>query len=584
MPLIGTAGHVDHGKSALVAALTGRDPDRWAEEKRRGLTIDLGFAWTTLDPGIEVSFVDVPGHERYLKNMLAGIEAIDVALFVVAADEGWMPQSEEHLAVLDLLAIHTGVVALTKIDLVDGEMADLVGADIADRLAGTSLHTALIVPVSSTTGEGIDQLRATLASLVAGIDHPGERPRLWVDRAFSVTGAGTVVTGSLTEGPIDVGDTLELFPGGKKARVRGMQSHETDLERAGPGRRLALNLSGVDRADLPRGTMLGRPGQWLATRRFSAHLKLARYVDEMSTRGAFHIHVGSGAHQAAIKRLEGGRALIETPTPLPLRSGDRFIIRETGRRQVVAGGVVVDPAPGSAARAMASAKGIHPEAGSNAVAAALLEERGMDSLMRLAAQTGGGRPADAFVVGDIAVTRTKFDELMASAVDEVARHHTEHPLRPGMSLATLATTLDIPAELAESLIERNDRLLRVGPDVASAGHRLELGTEGRERWEAAEAILEESLLVPTVGELGLDQELVHLLVRTGELVRVSDDLVFLPEQIAQITLMLGELAAPFTVADFRDHTGLTRKYAVPLLEWADREGLTIRQGDHRRLR
>ena len=208
----------------------------------------------------------------------------------------------------------------------------------------------------------------------------------------------------------------------------------------------------------------------------------------------------------------------------------------------------------------------------------------MDSLMRLAAQTGGGSPADAFVVGDIAVTRTKFDELMASAVDEVARHHTEHPLRPGMSLATLATTLDVPAELAESLIERDDRLLRIGPDVASAGHRLELGTGGRERWEAAKAILEESLLVPTVGELGLDQELIHLLVRTGELVRVSDDLVFLPEQIAQITFMLGELDAPFTVADFRDHTGLTRKYAVPLLEWADREGLTIRQGDHRRLR
>jgi len=584
LPLIGTAGHVDHGKSALVAALTGRDPDRWAEEKRRGLTIDLGFAWTTLDPGIEVSFVDVPGHERYLKNMLAGIEAIDVALFVVAADEGWMPQSEEHLAVLDLLAIDTGVVALTKVDLVDREMTDLVGADIAERLAGTSLQTALVVPVSSTTGEGIDRLRATLATLVAGIDHPGERPRLWVDRAFSVTGAGTVVTGTLTEGPIDVGDTLELFPGGKQARVRGMQSHETDVERAGPGRRLALNLSGVDRADLARGTMLGRPGQWLATGRFSAHLKLARYVEEMSTRGAFHIHVGSGGHRAAIKRLEGRHALIETPTPLPLRSGDRFIIRETGRRQVVAGGIVVDPAPGSAARALASAARIDPEAGSDAVAAALLEERGMDSVVRLAAQTGGGKPGDALVVGDIAVTRTRFDELVSTAEDEVAGHHAAHPLRPGMPLATLATTLDIPPELAESLIERSDQLVRVGPDVATAAHRLELGPEGQEKWEAARAILEASLLVPSVGELRLDQELVHLLVRTGELVRVSDDLVFLPAQIAEITRMLGELAAPFTVADFRDHTGLTRKYAVPLLEWADREGLTIRQGDHRRLR
>lgn len=584
MPLIGTAGHVDHGKSALVAALTGRDPDRWAEEKRRGLTIDLGFAWTTLDPGIEVSFVDVPGHERYLKNMLAGIEAIDVALFVVAADEGWMPQSEEHLAVLDLLAIDTGVVALTKIDLVDPEMADLIGVDIAERLAGTSLETAPILPISSTTGAGIDRLRATLASLVAQIPHSGERPRLWVDRAFSVAGAGTVVTGTLTEGPIDVGDTLELFPGGRQARVRGMQSHETDVERAGPGRRLALNLSGVDRADLPRGTMLGRPGQWLATGRFSAQLRLARYVDELGTRGAFHIHVGSGAHRATIKRLEGGHALIQTPSPLPLRSGDRFIIRETGRRQVVAGGIVVDPSPGSPTRAMASAARIDPEAGSDAVAAALLEERGMDSLVRLAAQTGGGRPGDAVVVGDTAVTRAKFDELVSMAEEEVAGHHAGHPLRPGMPLATLATTLDISPELAESLIERSDQLVRVGPDVTSAGHSLELGAEGQERWATAGEILKTSLLVPSVDELAIDQELVHLLVRIGELVRISDDLVFLPEQIAEITRMLGEMAAPFTVADFRDHTGLTRKYAVPLLEWADREGLTIRQGDHRRLR
>lgn len=222
MPLIGTAGHVDHGKSTLVEALTGRDPDRWAEEKRRGLTIDLGFAWTTLGSAGEVSFVDVPGHERFLKNMLAGIEAIDVALFVVAADEGWMPQSEEHLAVLDLLGVDSGVVALTKTDAVDDEMIALIQMEIADRLVGTSLESAPILPVSARTGRGLDGLRAALAERAMAADHPGDRPRLWIDRAFSMAGSGTVVTGTLTEGPIRVGDEIVLFPVRKRTRVRGL--------------------------------------------------------------------------------------------------------------------------------------------------------------------------------------------------------------------------------------------------------------------------------------------------------------------------------------------------------------------------
>ena len=264
MPLIGTAGHVDHGKSTLVEALTGRDPDRWAEEKERGLTIDLGFAWTTLRPAGEVSFVDVPGHERFLKNMLAGIEAIDVALFVVAADEGWMPQSEEHLAVLDLLGIDSGVVALSKIDLVDPEVAALVEIEIAQRLSGTTLQDAPIVPVSARTGEGLDHLREELAVRVDEVQHRGDRPRLWIDRSFSVRGAGTVVTGTLTEGPMRVGDDLELLPVRKRARIRGMQSHESGIEMAGPGRRLALNLTGVDRDEAlgPRTEMVeSLPGE-----------------------------------------------------------------------------------------------------------------------------------------------------------------------------------------------------------------------------------------------------------------------------------------------------------------------------------
>jgi len=584
LPLIGTAGHVDHGKSTLIEALTGRDPDRWAEEKERGLTIDLGFAWTTLGSAGEVSFVDVPGHERFLKNMLAGIEAIDVALFVVAADEGWMPQSEEHLAVLDLLGISSGVIALTKIDAVDPEVAAEVEIEIAQQLVGTKLETAPIIPVSARTGAGMDRLREELAARVADIQHDGDRPRLWVDRAFSVRGVGTVVTGTLTEGPLKVGDHLELLPGRKPSRIRGMQSHESEIETAEPGRRLALNLTGIDREDASRGTMLGRPGQWELSARFTALLTVARYIDALSTRGAFHIHLGSGAHPAMVKRLEGGYALIGVPVALPMRTGDRFILREAGRRQVVAGGTVIDPAPGSPSRAMATARLIDPSAGRDDVATALLEVRGIDDVERLAAHSGGGHPQGSVLVGDTALTHEHFDELRSRAEALVTEHHELHPLRPGIPLATLSATLGTSPDLAELLVETSDQIVRSGPDVSTRQHRSSLDPDSQLRWEKARARLSESLAVPDVDTLGLGNELTHLLIREAGLIRVSDTLVYLPQQIDEIERMLGEMTEPFTVARFRDHTGLSRKYVVPILEWADREGLTIRRGDVRHLR
>lgn len=584
MPLIGTAGHVDHGKSTLVEALTGRNPDRWAEERRRGLTIDLGFAWTTLGRAGEVSFVDVPGHERFLKNMLAGIEAIDVALFVVAADEGWKPQSEEHLAVLDLLGIESGVIALSKIDTVDEDDAGIVEMEISERLTGTTLESAPIVPVSARNGEGIDRLRDELATRVSVIRHDGDRPRLWIDRAFSVQGAGTIVTGTLTEGPLGVGADVELLPSRRRARVRGMQSHETELDSAAPGRRLALNLSGIERSDGPRGTMVGLPGQWELSARFSARIRPARYVEDLSTRGAFQLHFGSGAHPATIKRLEGQHALFQLLEPLPMRSGDRFILRESGRRQVVAGGIVVDPAPGPPAAAMRTATVIDPLAGADAVATGLLRIRGIDDLERIAAHSGGGSPADAVVVGKTSLTRDRFDALQTKVEVMVAEDHDRHPLRGGIPVATVATTLGLFPELVERLIEESDLVDRAGPDISARGHRPVLDAGSEEQWAKAQAMLSESLAVPASGDLGLDRELTYRLIREGKLARVSDDLVFLPEQLEEITRLLSEMGSPFTVADFRDHTGLSRKYAVPLLEWADREGLTIRRGDLRHLR
>jgi selenocysteine-specific elongation factor len=584
LPLIGTAGHVDHGKSTLVEALTGRDPDRWAEEKRRGLTIDLGFAWTTLGSTGEVSFVDVPGHERFLKNMLAGIEAIDVALFVVAADEGWMPQSEEHLAVLDLLGIDSGVVALTKTDAVDEEVIALVEMEITERLMGTTLASAPIIPVSARTGAGLSELLAALEERVSVVTEEGDRPRLWVDRVFSVPGSGTVVTGSLTEGPISVGDDVELFPDRLKGRVRALQSHETMIEHALPGRRLAVNLSGIDRTDAWRGSMLGLPGHWDLTSRFTALLRVARYVEHMPAKGAFQVHIGSGAHPAALKRLEADLGLFEIARPLPIRTGDRFIIRESGRRQVVAGGVVLDPAPGRPAGAMRSAGLIDPEAARDEIATTLLDIRGVDDVERLAAHSGGGLPQGAIIVGGVAVTRSRFEDLRADAERLVAEHHQNHPLRPGMPLATLATSLRLTPELAGLVVEESNVLERNGPDVTSTRHRPTLGAEAEAAWVKAESILREGLAVPAPGDLGLDRELLHRMIRDERLIRVSDDLVFLPGQIDEIRDHLSQMTSPFTVAQFRDRTGLSRKYAVPILEWADREGLTIRRGDERHLR
>ena len=583
MPLIGTAGHVDHGKSTLIQALTGRDPDRWEEEKRRGLTIDLGFAWTDLD-GQEVSFVDVPGHERYLKNMLAGIEAIDVALFVVAADEGWKPQSEEHLAVLDLLGIDTGVVALTKSDLVDDEHLARTAAEVSKQLEGTTLEAAEIVPVSARTGTGLDHLQSILANLCSGAIATGDRPRLWVDRVFTVSGAGTVVTGSLLDGPVEVGETVEILPGRLVARVRGLQSHDTFVDRAEPGRRVALNLTGIDRHQIQRGSMIGLPGQWLMASRFTARLRHARYLRELPSRGAFHLHFGSGAYLVDVKRTDGDLALLETPSSLPMRTGDRFILRDTGRRMVVAGGVVIDPGPGAAAKCLADAAQVDPTGSRDEIATDLLAVRGIDELARLAAHSGGGRPVDAVVAGGTALTGEHFEALATKLEEAVSAYHEKHPMRPGISPATLATSLDIAPDLVERLIDESPVLTRTGPEVARVDRLLDRETDAGQPWNEAESLLRAGLAVPNVSDLGLDRELLHLLIREKKLVRISDDLVFLPDQVDQISALIRDMEDGFTVAEFRDRSGLSRKFAVPLLEWSDREGLTIRRGDKRHLR
>lgn len=584
MPVVGTAGHVDHGKSALVERLSGRDPDRWDEEKRRGLTIDLGFAWTTLPSGAEVSFVDVPGHERYLKNMLAGIEAIDVALFVVAADQGWMPQSEEHLAILDLLDVTTGVVALTKADTVDDDLLEVAILDISEKLQGTSLENAEIIPVSSTVGTNLDTLIEVLDSQAKMVDVPDRsRPRLWVDRAFAATGSGTVVTGTLLEGSLTTGDSIMLYPGGIGARIRGIQSHEQDRDLAVPGTRVALNLSGVDHAVISRGDMVGQDSEWVLASRFLVELKRTRYADGIGKRGAYHLHLGSAVTAMSVIGVRDSFAVVQIRSPLPAQAGDRFIVRDTGRELVVAGGRILDPQVSETRKALDAAHLINLS-GVDETATSLLATRRIIESDHLRILSGGGRPAEGISIGPWVTTREHLDGIEARMINTVTRYHREHPLRIGMPLATLSEHLRVRPEIVECVVDGGETFTRVDHEVALVTHEVNLDTATEMRWGEARARLGADLAVPAESDLGVSPELIHLKQRAGELVRIGPGLVYLREQVDEIVEILRDLEDDFTVAALRDATGLSRKYVVPILEWTDREGLTTRRGNTRRAR
>jgi selenocysteine-specific elongation factor len=358
--VVATAGHVDHGKSSLIVRLTGIDPDRWEEEKRRGLTIDLGYAWCELPSGREIGFVDVPGHERFVANMLAGVGPVGIVLFVVAANEGWRPQSEEHLAILDVLGVDGGVVALTKRDLVDEEAMSMVEAEVRERLEGTVLSGARVIRVSATSGEGIDELRAALDEELSRVQPPpASRPRLFVDRVFTISGAGTVATGTLSGDCLAVGEDVALYPRERTARIRSLQTHEQSEDRACPVTRVAANLVGTGKTELARGDVIGLPGTWRPTTVFEATLRPVRGLAHPITgRGAFKVHAGAAEADARLRiygdpRLEDGAEAfvrITTTRPLVLDVFDRFVLRESGRKETVGGGRVLDPAPRRRAR------------------------------------------------------------------------------------------------------------------------------------------------------------------------------------------------------------------------------------------
>jgi selenocysteine-specific elongation factor len=611
--VIATAGHVDHGKSALILALTGTDPDRLAEEKRRGLTIDLGFAWTTLPSGREVGFVDVPGHERFVRNMLAGVGPVRLVLFVVAADEGWKPQSEEHLQIVDVLGAHGGVVAITKTDLVDQATLRSRTEEVRRMLLGTRLEGARAVPCSAATGEGLDDLRSALDEMVAGAPGPdGQgRPRHFIDRVFTIRGAGTVVTGTLAGGPLSVGQEAEILPTGHRARIRGLQTHKRSLDVARPVSRVAVNLAGAPREDLERGDVLTVPGRWRSTVQFEGWIRTVRGLGHpLTARGAYKLYAGSAERDARI-RLYGAaelrrgeeaflRATLSRPAVLDWMDG--FVLREAGRQETVAGGVVLDvdppvrPGKDRAARLRARLQG-----GREEVALHVVEDRGAIRAADVAVLAGTD-PEEAVRrgavrIGDWIVAADAAERLTHRLLAALADEHHSHPLRPGLEvgearliLAGTAHAFSDP-DLAEALLDHlagTGRLARQGTVVRLPDHSP--STAGRDDADRlVEAVRQGEPTPPSVRELesaGHGLELIRAACAEGRLVRISADIVVTPEFLARAEEIVREHGVPpgLTVSRFREALGTSRKYALPILEHFDGRGLTRRQGDLRVLR
>ena len=580
MHVVATAGHVDHGKSTLVRALTGMEPDRWAEERRRGMTIDLGFAWTTLPNGGTVAFVDVPGHERFVGNMLAGVGPVPAVLFVVAADEGWMPQSAEHLDALDALGVRHGLLAVTRSDLADPRPAT---SSALAHLAGTSLGRVEAVAVSGATGAGLDDLRAALGRLVAALPAPDPTApvRLWVDRAFTVRGAGTVVTGTLAAGSVRAGDPLEVGPGRRTVAVRGLQSLGRPVDAVDAVARVALNLRGVRPDEVRRGTTLRTPGAWLLTDLVDVRLR-GDEAEELPR--DLSLHLGSAAVPVRVRPFGPDTARLSLAEPLPLRIGDRAVLRDPGRRRVAAGVTVLDVRPPPLSRR-----------GAARARAAELErydgvpdgraELGRRRLIRAAdLQAMGAQPPTAPVTGDWLADPDHWARLRTDLAAAATRYAAAHPLDPGLPVEAARHLLALPdGRLVEALVGppvslRDGRLWVGGPPLpAAVGAALE--ELRRDLAEAPFAAPEARRLA----DLGLGARELAAAVRAKQLLKVADGVYLLPGADAHAAGALVDLPQPFTTSEARRALATSRRVAVPLLELLDRQGRTRRLPDDRRV-
>ena len=602
--VVGTAGHIDHGKSKLITALTGIDPDRLAEEKRRGMTIDLGFAHMKLPSGQEVGIVDVPGHARFMRNMLAGAHGLDAVLLVIAADEGEMPQTREHLEIIDLLEVRRGLIVLTKIDLVEDDWLALVTQELGGTLRSTSLEGARIVPVSAVSGAGLPDLIAALDGILADATPRPDvaRPRLPIDRVFTMSGFGTVVTGTLVDGTLRVGDELEVAPSRRRVRVRGLQRHSEKVDSVGPGNRVAANLAGAEKDDVARGDVLAMPGALPPVRRVDARLRVLSSASRPVRHGAsLLLHTGTAEVGCRLIVLDGdeiapgaeGWAQLYLDRPIAAAAQDRFVLRIPSPATTVGGGVLVDVAPRKHARHDSA---VRESLASRAAGDVLAEElrkypRGVTvaALLKatVAPEADVGR-LHARRLGDWIFSDEAWSSIAASASHELQAYHGAFPLRAGMAREELRSRLGVAppsfASVLRGLVEDGLVVERNGT-LASRSHQVELA-EGPQR-ELLRLLEASSSLADAMRGSGATEELVRALVQRGEVVRVSGDVAFTRAGYEAALAVVKELVAAngsVTVAQLRDRMGASRRIVLALLEYLDAQRVTRRVGDARLLR
>ncbi|MBU16727.1 MAG: selenocysteine-specific translation elongation factor [Chloroflexi bacterium] len=621
MYVIGTAGHVDHGKSTLVKALTGIDPDRFPEEKAREMTIDLGFAWMALPSGREVSIVDVPGHERFIKNMLAGVGAIDLALLIVAADESVMPQTREHLAILNILQITRGLVVVTKTDLVDEELVDLVKAEVEDTLQGTSFEGCPMVGVSAYTGDGLEELKATMDSILDETDARQDlgRPRLPIDRCFTISGFGTVVTGTLIDGTLTVGQEIELAGSGQRARVRGLQSHKTKVDATDPGVRLAVNLSGLSKDEVERGEILTIPGWLKPTYRLDARLRMVKNApNPLKHNQGVTFHLFTSEASARVRLLDADRLTagqegwvqLLLADPLPAVKGDFFVIRSS--EDTLGGGQIVDPNPRRRYRrfdddVIDRLMTLDQGTGGDIIIS-VAEQWGpcdMTTLSqrtnlspeevteRVSQLTGEGHLVSLGEFGGdtdaVVYSAQGWGILKSKVASALQLYHTQYPLRHGVPAQEIRSRLNLSqpvyqralARLVEEQIVVDERQSLRLPD-----HEITLTPKMEEEASAYLNSLQKDPYSPP-SDQRVSPELLGVLIDQGKVVRVTDGVIFdasayreMTERIVQHLKDQGNI----TVAEARTMFNTSRKYILPLLEHMDQQQITRRTGDERVLR
>jgi selenocysteine-specific elongation factor len=629
--IVGTAGHIDHGKTALVKALTGEDTDRLKEEKERGISIDLGFAELALPGGSSAGVVDVPGHERFIKNMLAGAHGIDLVLFVIAADDGVMPQTEEHLDILHLLGVKSGIVVVTKADLVDEKRLAEVREEIEILTVDTALEGAPIHAVSSVTGQGIEELRAEIARTLAAVEATrSDKPfRLPVDRAFVMKGHGVIITGTAVAGRVSPGDAVRVLPGGEEARVRTVQVHGHEVPRAERGQRVALNLVGVERTDVVRGHVVVDPSIVSTTDRIDAAVEIRPLAKRpLPNRRRVRLHVGTAEVMAKLVLLGGRTAIapkeravaqLVCEDPVVAFRGDRFILRSESADRTLGGGVVVHPFPPRHRSADATVPALLDRIRSPDPRVAVLALLEMDrefarSPRWLAHAADIGEPDVLKILphGEIEelpgrgavealTTKAKWAKWVQAVASELAAYHRKNPLLPGMEMELLRSQLpyEVAPKLFRAIVDRlaaERKLIREESLIRLPEHRVTLEGSERAATTTIESLLEKGgFTPPDVKQLAESlklpvkraTELLQALEREGKAAKVAQELYYHTGVIGKIREMIAERIranGPLAAAEFRDMIGATRKFSIALLEYFDRSGFTIRVGDQRKLR